>query len=240
VSVVIPVFNGERYLAEAIRSVLGQTRPPDEVVVVDDGSTDGSAAVARGVPGVRCLSQPNAGQPAALNRGVSETKGSFLSFLDADDVWVPEKLALQLEAFAEDPGLDMVFGHAEQFVDPDAPEAVAARLPAGRTVLPAHLPGALLVRRQAFDLVGGFRSQWTVGSVVDWYARATEAGLDERMLGTVVYRRRLHAGNLGIVEAESRSDYLDVVRAALERRRARTSGGRDDGADPAGSGAGRS
>jgi glycosyltransferase involved in cell wall biosynthesis len=228
VSVVIPVFNGERYLGEAIESVLGQTRPPDEVVVIDDGSTDASAAVARGFDEVRCRSQTNAGQSAALNRGVSETRGRFLAFLDADDVWVPEKLALQLEAFLEDPGLDMVFGHAEQFVDPDAPEAVVARIRPGRTVLPAHLPSALLVRREAFELVGGLRSEWTVGNVVDWYARATEAGLRQRMLETVVYRRRLHESNIGITEGGSRSDYLAVVRAALERRRDR----------PAGSGAG--
>ncbi len=236
-SVIIPVFNGELYLAEAIGSVLRQTRPPDEVVVVDDGSTDGSAALAEGFAGVRCVSQENQGQPAALNRGVEETRGSLLAFLDADDVWVPEKLALQLLALGEDPRLDMVFGHAEQFVDPGAPEAVVPRLEAGRTVMPAHLPSALLVRREAFERVGGFRSRWTVGNVVDWYARATEAGLNQRMLETVVYRRRLHGRNIGITASGSRSDYLAVVRAALERRRALSADCPDDDssrADPGG------
>ena len=221
VSVLIPVYNGERYLAEAIRSVLDQTHPPAELIVVDDGSTDGSAQVAQGFAAVRYVRQENAGQPAALNHGVELATGQFLAFLDADDVWVPDKLAVQLEAFESDPSLDMVFGHAQQFIEPETPAAVAAQLQSQRQVLPAHLPSAMLIRREAFDRVGGFRSEWKIGNVVDWYARATESGLKSRMLERVVYKRRIHGANISITEKQSRDDYLAVVKAALDRRRAR-------------------
>ena len=79
----------------------------------------------------------------------------------------------------------------------------------------------MLIRREAFDRVGGFRSEWKIGNVVDWYARATESGLKSRMLERVVYKRRIHGANISITEKQSRDDYLAVVKAALDRRRAR-------------------
>jgi glycosyltransferase involved in cell wall biosynthesis len=231
VSVIIPVYNGERFLAEAIRSVLDQSRPPTELIVVDDGSTDGSAGIAQGFEGVRYLHQANAGQPAALNHGVSVAEGRFLGFLDADDVWVSDKLAVQLEAFESDSALDMVFGQAQQFIQPDAPAAVVAQFQKEREILPAHLPSAMLIRREAFDRVGGFRSEWKIGNVVDWYARAIEAGLRSRMLDCVVYRRRIHGTNISITEKQSQKDYLAIVKAALDRRRAQQNQGTSDSAD---------
>ena len=83
VSAILAVYNGERFPAEAIRSMLEQTEPPDEILVVDDGSTDRSAAIARSFPEVTCLAQPNAGQSAALNRGVAASTGERLAFLDS-------------------------------------------------------------------------------------------------------------------------------------------------------------
>jgi amino acid adenylation domain-containing protein len=112
ISVVIPVYNCERYLAMAIQSALAQSEPPGEILVVDDGSTDGSAAVARsfGAP-VHCLSQPHAGLSAALNRGIERARGTFLAFLDADDLWMENKAALQLSRLQIDLGLDGLFAH---------------------------------------------------------------------------------------------------------------------------------
>src|SRR5436853_749734 len=99
VSVIIPVYNCEQYLAEAIQSVLAQTHPTIELIVVDDGSTDNSAAVAKSFAVVRYVFQRQGGPGAARNRGISLARGSFLAFLDADDVWVAGKLTRQLAAF---------------------------------------------------------------------------------------------------------------------------------------------
>ena len=97
ISCVVPVFNGERYLGEALDSILAQTYRPLELLVVDDGSTDGAAAlVTRYRDQTRPLFQPNAGQAAARNLGLSVARGEFVAFLDADDLWHPEKLARQM------------------------------------------------------------------------------------------------------------------------------------------------
>lgn len=97
VSVVIPCYNAGRFLRETLDSILAQTRKPLEVIVVDDGSTDGSAAVADSFgPPVRVMRQPNQGESVARNHGLHEAKGDWVAFLDADDVWTPRKLELQL------------------------------------------------------------------------------------------------------------------------------------------------
>jgi len=218
VSVVIAVYDGEATIGDAIASVRGQTLLPLEIIVVDDGSVDGTPAVldrlARDHAGLRLVRQdPNAGQAAALNRGVGEARGAYLAFLDADDVWMPDKLARQLAFFDADPALDVVYGFARQrWVRPG--EAGREEPP-----VPARLPGAMLIRRAAFDRVGPFDTRWRLGSVVDWYARAVDAKLRMGMVPEVVYERRIHGRNLGIVAAEHRSDYLQVVKAALDRRR---------------------
>lgn len=109
VSAAIPAYNAERFLADAIRSVLGQTQPPFECLIIDDGSTDSTADVARSYEGVRCISQPNGGDAHARNRAIAEAHGDLIAFLDADDVWLPRKLELQMELFSHRPELGMVY-----------------------------------------------------------------------------------------------------------------------------------
>src|SRR5262245_16865951 len=125
ISVIIPVYNGERYLAEALVSVLAQTHPPTEIIVVDDGSTDTTAQIAqRYAPRIHYHFRPRgavSGAAAARNHGAYLAQGDYLAFLDADDVWLPDKLRLQMAAFAHDPALDQVFGHVQQFISPELP-----------------------------------------------------------------------------------------------------------------------
>ena len=109
VSVIIPAYNSGPLVEEAIGSALAQTRPPAEVVVIDDGSTDDTAErLARFGPPVRVIRQANGGVSAARNRGLAAATGAFVAFLDADDVWHPDKLRRQLEAFAKRPELGLL------------------------------------------------------------------------------------------------------------------------------------
>lgn len=220
VSVVVPVFNCERYLAEAIESVLAQSYADTEVIVVDDGSTDNSKAVAKGFgKRVNYLFQENAGASAARNRGAELAKGELLSFLDADDIWTEDKLSLQAALLNEREDVDMVFGHVEQFISPELESDEKKRLICPLGTMPAYLPGAMLVRRDAFWRVGPFATDVKVAEFLDWYARARERGLNPAMLPGVVYKRRLHNENLGVRESGSRIEYTRVLRRSLERRR---------------------
>ncbi len=210
ISVVIPAFNAELYLAEAIQSVLAQGIPGIQVVVVDDGSTDGTAAVAAAFGAqVALICQPNAGIGAARNAGVERAAGNLLAFLDADDVWPAGSLAGRLAVLDADPGADGVFGMVQEFRD-------------GGDDLPPQaggVAGALLVRRAKYEVVGRFDQGLRVGEFIDWMARAHEVGLKFQSVPGVVLRRRLHAANTGIVQRDARVEYTRVLRAALERRR---------------------
>ncbi len=214
VSTIIPLFNCEKYVGAAIESILAQNYPPMQIIVVDDGSTDGSAAVARSFPQVEYYFQENAGVSTALNVGLSKAKGEFIAFLDSDDLWTEGKIKRQLKAFEDDPKLDMVMGNVEQFREssPDTP-------PVSLGVFQGYLKIAILVRRSTVLQVGLFDPKWKTGDFIDWYIRATELPVKSLMLPEVVARRRIHETNMGIRHPEARSEYARIMMLALERRR---------------------
>lgn len=219
ISVVIPVHNGARYLGEALASVWGQTLKPAQVIVVDDGSTDESGAVARGYTGVEYHFQENAGAAVARNAGVKLARHEYLAFLDADDLWMPQKLEWQWAALTGSASCDMVFGHVEQFASPDLPPADLARIHIPHPRMAAFSPGSLLMRRTDFYRAGEFESQWGVGEFIDWYLKAIDIGLQSQVLPDVVLRRRIHLANMGRLKQDSRSDYVRIAKATLDRRR---------------------
>lgn len=222
VSVIIPVSNGERYLAEAIDSVLAQTWRPIELIVLDDGSTDGSAAIARRYASpVRYCYQPNAGLASARNEGVLLAHGDFIAYLDSDDIWVPDKLTRQMAVFSENRTLDIVFGHIQQFRSPKLPLVTASGIHVNGTPMPGYSAGAMLIKRGSFFHVGLFDKVWRIGEFVDWYLRAMEKGMRSFLLPDVVMWRRIHSDNMGIRDRRHRKDYLHILKSALERRRRR-------------------
>jgi len=218
VSVILPVYNGARYLRHAIESVLDQTHQALEVLVVDDGSIDDSATVARRLANsrVQVLSQPHSGAAAARNHGLSRARGDLFAFIDADDTWESSKIDRQVAVLAARPDLDMVFGHAVNFEE--AADARRGAEPRRHAPLPGHCLGTLLVRAAAFHRVGFFSVQWRIGEFLDWYARAIDVGLSHITLPDVVLNRRLHTDNLGIRELAARQDYARVVAGVLARR----------------------
>jgi glycosyltransferase involved in cell wall biosynthesis len=220
ISTITPVRDGELYIGEAIDSILTQTRPPDQVIVVDDGSDDGTAArVDAYGDSVTLLRRDPEGVGAAVNAGVDAADGELIAFLDADDLWTPNKLEIQCEAMAADPALDMVFGRVEQFLSPELSDAERARLQVVPGAQPAKLKGTMLIRRDAFDRVGGFTTDLPVAEFVEWYPRAQEQGLTELMLDDVLLRRRLHHSNLGRNRSGDRREYASAIGAMLRRRR---------------------
>ena len=224
VSVIVPLFNTERYIAEALDSILNQGYSPIEVVVVDDGSADAGPEIveAYGQP-VRLIRQSNQGPGGARNTGIKHSTGNLLAFLDADDVWEADKLEIQLAAIRDDPTVDFVFGHAVQFQSPDVAADARSKFRFDEKAMPAHLPGSLLAKRESFLRVGYYPLK-LVGSEIEWYLKARE--LDARIvtLPEVLYRRRLHDRNIGVVHRDSDRDRLAILKAALDRRRGSDTG----------------
>ncbi len=217
-SAVVTAFQCEAFLAEAVRSVLGQSVPPDEVLVVDDGSTDGTAAVARSFgERVRVVERRNGGPGAARNTGLAEARGEWIAFLDGDDAWLGGKTEAQLDATAG--GADLVFGFARNVKAPRGVALDTGVLDAGPPI-PGLVAGAMLARREAFARVGPFPENLSVGEFVDWHARACEAGIARVVLPEVVLLRRIHGGNRTLVSRDAPGDYVRVLKAALDRRRA--------------------
>lgn len=220
VSVTLPVYQGERYVAAAIESVLAQTYRALELIVVDDGSTDGTAQVLDSFGDrIRRHHQPNRGLSATRNRGMGMAKGEILAFIDADDLWEPNKLEAQVAVLRAHPEVDLVFTHIRQFHSPDLSEQARAQLCVPEEVLPGPSATTCAVRRLAAEKCGGFDESLRVGEFIDWYSRALAAGLAVQTLAEVLAGRRIHGANMGIQEKDSRSDYLKVLRANLARKR---------------------
>jgi hypothetical protein len=150
---------------------------------------------------------------------VALVTGDLLAFLDADDLWTPDKLAWQCAAFEADSSLDLVFGHAQQFISPELHEAARARIHCPEGSAPGFLAGAMLVKRAVFTRAGLFETHWELGEFLAWYARVREIGAHEQMLDRVVLRRRLHETNQGQTKRRHYSDYARILKAALDRRR---------------------
>jgi glycosyltransferase involved in cell wall biosynthesis len=219
VGVVIPCRDGAAYLGEALASIAGQTAPPEAVVVVDDGSTDGSAGIAR-EHGARVVDSPAPGSgPAAARRaGVAALATDLLAFLDADDRWLPGKLAAQHAALAADPDLDAVVSGVRHFLSPDREAELAGRLALPPEQETAHLFGTLLIRREAWDEVT--RSGADLDDTLGFFTAARRA-LRIGSVPGVVLERRVHGGNWTLRERERlHADYLRAARAAILARRA--------------------
>jgi glycosyltransferase involved in cell wall biosynthesis len=221
VSVIIPVRDGARYIVDAIESVLRQTKPPAELLVIDDGSRDETVEIVSRFFGrrVRLIQQPGGGAAAARNQGVRLARYELLAFLDADDLWTSTKLEQQCAELESNATLDMVFGYVRQFVSPDLEAAKRARLHCPEESARSPHIGTMLVRRRSFERVGPFETEWSVGEFLAWYARAQLLGLREKMIPTVLLERRLHRTNQGVLKRSERGDYVRVIKKILDLRR---------------------
>jgi glycosyltransferase involved in cell wall biosynthesis len=220
ISCIVPVYNGETYLGEAIESILRQSYRPIEIIIADDGSTDGTATVAgRYGKQIRYLRQANAGPAAARNLGLSAAAGEFVGFLDADDLWHPEKLARQMACLQD--ALDYCVSHVQNFWIPELiEEENRFRDHRMSKALPGYVTGTLLARRDCFNAVGHFNTAIQHADDTEWFLRANERGTAMKLLPDVLLYRRLHYTNLSRVKASnSRDQYLRVLKTALDRRR---------------------
>jgi glycosyltransferase involved in cell wall biosynthesis len=219
VSIVMPVYNAEPFLAETLRSIAAQTYQPTELIAVDDGSTDASVEILRTHPGTRLLRQQNSGPSAARTRAIACAAGEFIAFVDADDVVPPNKLSVQVGYLLDHPEVAATLGRQE-WMNP--PPGLA------RDVVWGDLDGvpilSLVARRAVFAEVGEMDEE--KGGDLDFLVRMRERGLTFVVLPEIVLHRRYHGGNLvagrGLAPLPpiSLKEKLD-----RERARARAAGG---------------
>ena len=222
VSVVIPVFNGERFLREAVQSVLDQKYSPLEIIIVDDGSTDGTAAVASNMPEpVRYLRQSNQGPAAARNRGIEQAQGNLIAFTDADDLWPTGKLALQLPYLTSNPAIELVMGRIQQVLLSETSDGPSEADQIAEPALSVNL-GSAIIRKSVFDRVGLFDETMRYSEDVDWFMRARERGAAIVTLDAVTLFYRQHEQNMTRGKSTSELNVLKALKRSLDRRRERT------------------
>jgi glycosyltransferase involved in cell wall biosynthesis len=218
ISVICPAWQAARTLPETLASVRAQTLLPAEILVIDDGSTDSTAELAE-ANGARVIRRAHAGPAVTLNAGIAASRGQLLAFVDADDLWTPDKLARQTQALAADAELGGVLGMMESFLCPSLPAEVASRYRLSEAPQRAWVLGTLLAHRTIFAAVGPLAEDMMAGFVADWFDRARHAGLRFAVLDQVVLRRRIHPGTLSHRSKARDRGYALMARRALLRRR---------------------
>lgn len=222
ISAIVPVYNTERYLEEALRSLLAQTLRPAEIIVIDDGSTDRTPEIARAFGDlIRYARQENAGSSAARNHGLRLARGEMIAFLDADDRYLANKLELQWMQFVDQPQLDLSVCEVTDFWSPELPKP-----PGTQTFEAQSRPGQVstwLARRRVFDTVGVFFEEGGLSHAegTEIFLRVRESGAVIGHLARSLVDRRLHDANK-TVQRESHLDSIaHLLKMRLDRKRGR-------------------
>lgn len=213
VSAIIPTYNRVDFVAEAVESVLAQTAPVEEIIVVDDGSSDDTLErLGSFGDRIRVISQTNAGPSAARNHGLRLATGDFIAFLDSDDTWMPDKIERQLDCFEKFPKLDFVFGDIEVITAegslgreiPEGPErerflgssGPVAEIFEALVTMTFTVTSTVMLRRSAAQHVGFMDERFRLCEDLDYWLRAAACGCDFGFLPVVLTRRVKHEDNL--------------------------------------------
>ena len=225
VSIVIAVYNGERHLQEALASIEAQTFSNWEILLCDDGSTDGSdliVAEACRSPRVHSLPGRHQGVAAARNRGVAASQGQLIAFLDQDDRWAPHKLERQVALLDEQPSAGFSLARQRVFVDDEGDWPPWAPREWTEEDMLVYIPGVLMARRELFDesRVGLFDTSYINTSDSDWIFHATDLGIPRVDVDEVLLHKRIHPHNASRKIEINRAELFRALRRSVRRRRA--------------------
>jgi glycosyltransferase involved in cell wall biosynthesis len=217
ISVLIPAFNARAFIRESLESILNQTVLPGEIIVINDGSTDGISDFLKSlnIDSLKVLNQTKQGVAAALNLGITNSRGEILAFLDADDIWLPNKLEDQLQVINE---VDMAFTLIENFIDLSMDIDLSQKLDVNLNPFIGIHKSTLLIKKKSFLKVGLFERERKV-ELLEWYARAKDLGLSESIVKKVLVKRRIHGSNQSIIDKSLRNEFPKILKAILDRRR---------------------
>lgn len=223
VSVIIPVYNAGKYLDAALKSVFSQTYSNMEVIVIDDGSTDHSATIAKSNPAVQYFYQKNKGVSAARNIGLEASNGEYIAFLDADDLWKPQKTEEQVIFMTNHQNFGVTGTYAVNFLEE------GTKLPdwlKNDSNWSRHedyiIPSTMMARKSVFERVGGFDTSLPSGEDTDLLWRVREFGIELDILEKILVRRRFHGENLSWkYKAENNKRLLQIARQSIQRKSGR-------------------
>ncbi len=218
ISIVVPVYNGEKFIREAIGSIIDQNYPAIEIIVVDDGSTDNTRKIVNSMDlDIRYFYQPNQGPAAARNRGIQNATADFIAFLDVDDYWPDKNLLVLMAEMQQNPDIHIVRGYA-QLVKEDIHRSIEYLGNPKESY--ANYIGAALYRQTVFSTVGFFDPMLMFGEDTDWYNRADEQKIPMKRLEDITLYVRRHGGNMTLNKSQEELSPLRLFKNRLDRRRA--------------------
>lgn len=221
VSVVIPVFNGERFLSQAIHSVLQQNWSPSEVIVIDDGSTDRSADIAEGFgSAVTCIRRPHCGLAASRNAGILSAKHPYILPFDSDDVMCDNSITVRIDYLRRHPECEILIGWLDNFADFDHETSKTEGFAVPTGPKQGHVAGTSLIRRSVFEKIGDFDESIKVRADFEWIVRCRQNDINIHHIENLLIKRRIHGKNHSMqVDQESITAQLRVLKASLDRKR---------------------
>jgi len=219
VSVIVAVRNGERFLAAALQSIQSQMYRPIEILVVDGHSTDGTAEIARSFAEVRYLCQPDLGVSNAYNFGLAHTQGELIAFLSHDDLWTPDKLAVQAGYLLEQLECQYTVCRIHPFLEFGYAPPAGFRVELLQQEPVAFIMETLMARRSLFERVGGFDATLPTAEDVDWFARVFDAGVVGHVCDQVLLHKRVHNCNISLTDSDNNKRLLLSLRRSVKRKR---------------------
>lgn len=219
ITVIIPACNAEAFIQETLQSVINQSWSLLEIILIDDGSTDRTGEIAAANPGVNVIRQDNQGVAAARNAGIRQARGNYIAFLDADDIWPPEKIAHQVAYMQQYPKWGISYTMHQCFLDGSIDSIpLWVRPELFKEQEPGHVPSALMVTREALEQVGLFNEDYPVAEDAEWLLRAKEKQITIGLVPELLLYKRVHQNNL-TGRPDVQQNLFRALAASLARRK---------------------
>jgi len=222
ISCIVTSFNSEKYIAEAINSILDQTYKHIELIVADGGSKDNTREVVQKLnSNIKFITQKTLSPSDTRNLGFQSSKGNYIAFLDADDLWHPEKLTRQMNCFAENSEIDLCITYAEMFWSEDLKnEKIFFKNHPRTKSIPGYATTTLLAKKNVFEIAGKFNKELWFTDAAEWFIRTKGLGLKMHIIEEPLTFHRMHQSNLTKRKSEeSREEFLALVKSVLDRKK---------------------
>jgi glycosyltransferase involved in cell wall biosynthesis len=220
VSVILIVRNGERFIADALASVIRGTLRPAEILVIDGHSSDRTAEIVRTFEGVTLVRQDAQGIASAYNQGIVAGRGGLVSFISHDDHWLPEKLERQVAFMRAHPQVQYTVTHVQYVLHGGASPPAGFRTELLDRPVPGFIMECLMARREVFARIGPFDSSFAICEDTDWFARARDAHVPMAVLPETLVIKRVHDTNASLSHPQTSALLLRAMRRSVERKRA--------------------